>query len=213
MTEPDRPGPVAPSATKVLATTALVASIAGAATAWGQFWLPDALGSLANSSGSWSVVAFVLALRAPRPGVAASSGTIALLALLAGYVLAAAHRGDPSSRSLLVFWGIAAVVAGPAIGLAAHAIARGSTGAAVVGVGSIAGVLVGEGIYGLTVVADTTSPPYWWAQIAVGAGFLAAVSVRRLRRARLVGAACGVTAVVAVSFICIYRLDLMSLLS
>ncbi len=193
-------------------TTLLVAAALGAATAWGQASLPDDLGSLANSSGSWCTVAFVLALRARRPRVAATSGTVALLALLAGYVLAAAGRGDPSSRSLLLFWGIAALLAGPALGLAAHTVARGSAHAAAVGTGAIAGVLVGEGIYGLTVVSDTTSSTYWWAQIASGFAVLAVVGVLRLRRGTLVVAACAVTAAVAASFVCLYRLDLMALL-
>ena len=45
--------------------------VLGVLTAYAQGWLPDELGSLANSSGSWVLVAFLVALLARRPGVAA----------------------------------------------------------------------------------------------------------------------------------------------
>ena len=48
----------------------------------------------------------------------------------------------------------------------------------------VAGILAGEGAYGLTVIADTTSPVFWWAMIAVGSALLVAVAALRLRDIR-----------------------------
>ena len=95
-------------------------------------------------------------------------GALALVALLAGYVLGAGIRGFPSSTALMVFWGLAAVLAGPPLGLSAHWVRAGRPGLAALGAGVPAGVLIGEGVYGLRVISDTTFPPFWWTEIASG---------------------------------------------
>ena len=156
----------------------------GFLTAYAQEWLPDELGSLANSAGSWALVAFTLALLAVDGRTAVSFGCLALVALLIGYMLGANVRGFASGRSLIVFWGAAAVVAGPLIGLAAHRVRTEHGPMAALGIGAISGVLVGEGIYGLAYIADTTYPPYWWGEIIVGVALLTWVAVRRLRQRR-----------------------------
>jgi hypothetical protein len=148
----------------------------GVATAYGQLWLPSEIASLANSSGSWSLVAFVVALRARTPRIAALCGALALAGLLLGYVLGAGVRGDPSSRSLMVFWGLAALTAGPVLGVSAHWCARAGDRLVAVGAGVMSGVLVGEGAWALASVADTTYPPYWWAEIVVGLVLLATLT-------------------------------------
>lgn len=178
----------------------------------GQFWLPTEVRSLTNSSGSWSLIAFLLALLARRPQTAAACGALALIGLLAGYVLGAEVRGFPSSGSLLAFWGLAAVTAGPLLGLAAHWVGHGRRTLAAVGVAAISGVLVGEGAYALSSVADTTYPPYWWGEIVIGLVILAGVAVRRLRTARPVALATLLTLVVAGGFVAVYGLDLIVLL-
>lgn len=187
--------------------------ILGVATAYGQFWLPERIGSLANSSGAWCAAAFGLALLAPRLRTAAAAGAVTLLALLAGYMVGAGIRGDVTSRSLLIFWGLAALLAGPVLGAAAYLLRRGSAYRAAAGAGVISGVLVGEGTYGLVVISETTSPAYWWAQIAVGTGVLFFVAARRLRRPGPIAVAAGTTALIAVAFACVYALDLIVLLS
>ena len=207
------PTPVLPTGgSRAAATPAVAAAVGvalGVATAYGQFWLPSELASLANSSGSWSLVAFVVALRARTPRIAALCGALALAGLLAGYVLGAEARGDPSSRSLMVFWGLAALTAGPVLGLSAHWCARAGDRLVAVGAGVMSGVLVGEGVWALASVADTTYPPYWWAEIVVGLVLLAAVT-RRLTGASVVLAVV-VTAGVAAAFFAVYGLDLIRL--
>ncbi|OUD88478.1 hypothetical protein BC477_10815 [Clavibacter michiganensis subsp. michiganensis] len=43
----------------------------------------------------------------------------------------------------------------------------------IAGVAVLSAVLVAEGIFGLTVVAETTSPVYWTLEIVLAVGFLA----------------------------------------
>ncbi|RKT88811.1 hypothetical protein SAMN05421805_107228 [Saccharopolyspora antimicrobica] len=176
----------------------------GVLTAFGQQWLPESLAPLANSSGSWAMTAFLVALLAPRGGVAALSGASVLVCMLIGYVVANQLRGYPSSSGLLIFWGAAAVVAGPLLGLGAHWLRNRRGTRAALGGGGVSGVLIGEGVYGLLYIADTTSPSYWWGQIVVGLVLLAAVSARRLRPWRTAVLGALTTAGVAVAFVFLY---------
>lgn len=77
------------------AAVAIVALALGVLTAYAQGWLPQQMGSLANSAGSWALVAFALSLMATSGWLAAVFGSASLLALLAGYVLGAEMQGYP----------------------------------------------------------------------------------------------------------------------
>lgn len=184
----------------------------GIATAYAQAWLPHEVGSLANSVGSWALLAFLLSLPGTNPRVASLLGFVALISLLAGYVLGASVRGDPSSNALIAFWGLASVVAGPVLGLSAYWVRTDRDHLAAVGVGVMSGVLIGEGIYGLSTIAETTYPPYWWGQIVAGAALLASVAARRLRQTKPIAVALVCSLVVAASFVVVYRQDLISFL-
>ena len=72
-----------------------------------------------------------------------------------------------------------------------------------VGAGAVAGLIIGEGIYGLTVISDTTSPPYWIAQLLAGVAFLAIAITRRARTVRALLVAALTSTVVAAGFIVI----------
>ena len=91
--------------------------LVGALTAVGQGVLPSELGSLANSAGSWSLAAFLLALVDRVPWRGAILGALALAAMVVGYAVATQVRGFPVSTRLVVFWGLAAVTVGPALGV------------------------------------------------------------------------------------------------
>ena len=152
----------------------------GVLTAYAQGWLPERLGSLANSAGTWALVAFILALLvATSAQEAMVFGSLSLLGLLAGYVVGAQMRDVPSSTTTVAFWIAAALVAGPVLGLSAYWIKSRRDLLAATGFGVMAGMLIGEGIYGLTQIADTTYPPYWWGEIVVGL-ILLLVGARRL---------------------------------
>ena len=102
------------------AAVAAAALVLGVLTAYGQRWLPSQMGSLANSTGSWMLAACALSLLAPSARSAAAFGCMSLVGLLAGYVLGAQMLGYPTSRSTVLFWGCAAVIAGPVLGLCAY---------------------------------------------------------------------------------------------
>lgn len=197
--------------TLLLLKVGLVALALGVLTAFAQGWLPAQVGSLANSSGSWAMVAFLLALLAPRSAVAMGCAALALLALVMGYYAASELRGLNASTSAVVFWVLAAVVAGPPLGVSAYWVRGARQMLAAAGIGVPAGVLIGEGIYGLRYIADTTYPPYWWLEIAFGVALLCAVAVIRLRSLRLIALSLVAALTVAAAFVTIYSQNLLAL--
>ncbi|SDQ70555.1 DUF6518 family protein [Quadrisphaera sp. DSM 44207] len=192
-------GPVA-----ALCAAAAAGLLLGVLTAFAQGWLPPQVASLANSSGSWALVAFGVAVLAPSARWAACCGFAVLALLLVGYVAANALRGLPSSSGLVLFWGAAALTVGPLLGLGGHWLRRRRDLLAALGAGGMSGVLVGEGAYGLRYVAATTYPPYWWASIAAGVVLLAVALAARLRRPRVRAAAVLVAVLVSVAFVLAY---------
>ncbi|MBA3425053.1 MAG: hypothetical protein H0U04_11065 [Rubrobacter sp.] len=187
--------------------------LVGVLTAYGQEWLPEEMNSLANSSGSWSLMAFLLALLAASPRTAAACGALALAALLGGYVLGAEVRGYPPSSALITFWGLAAVLVGPFLGLGARWVRSGPAPLTALGVGGVSGVLIGEGAYGLLFIADTTYPPYWWGEIFAGVVLLCWVATWRLRRLVPVALSAVVSIAIAAAFVGVYSGDLIAFFS
>jgi Family of unknown function (DUF6518) len=186
-----------PSAANAVIVGLVAGLLVGAITSPLQGWLADSASSLANSAGTWSLVAFVVARRAPRVVIGALVAAVTLALCEVGYVLATEVRGGSSATSTVAFWIAAAILAGPPLGVAAtwsrssHPLRRGA------GFGVISGVLLGEGIYGLTKISDTTDWRYWSAEIAVAAGIVGLVA--RNRSVRMIGsciAMAGATAVV-----------------
>ena len=208
----DRLRAAVPSFAGRVALVAVVGTVLGALTSVGQGTLPFELSPLANSSGSWSLAAFVLASVERVPVRAAILGSIALVALLAGYVLATILRGFPVGTTLVVFWSAAAVVAGPALGVGAAWLQGPGLLRRAAGMAALAGVLLGEAIYGLTVIADTTPRIYWTGQLVVAA----AVVLLGLRRVRWqpVPSAVGIalSAIAAGAFYVLYSGQLIGLL-
>ena len=82
-----------------------------------------------------------------------------------------------------MFWLIAAVLAGAPLGVAAAWTRHGqwwfgaSAGPAV-----LAGVLIGEPIYALSTIADTTTPAYWVGELLAGVRVVVLACVRIVRR-------------------------------
>ncbi len=184
-----RPSPLADRVTRSWwgggVVAVVVGLVVGALTAYAQGWLSDGLGSLANSAGPWSLAAFVVAMlvRDRQPVVAAVWAVVVLASCEFGYAIATEIRGDSNATSTMVFWLTAALIAGPPLGVGG-AWARqddwwfgASTGPAV-----LAGVLIGEPIYALTTIADTTTPVYWVAELAVGVTVVVLACVRIVSR-------------------------------
>ena len=182
----------------------------GTLTSFGQTYLPFELSPLANSAGSWSLAAFLLSLIEAVPRRAAVLGALALATMLAGYALATQLRGFPVGTGRLVFWGVASIMVGPALGAGAAWVRRTDGLRAAAGGALIAGILIGEAVYGLTVIGDTSPAAYWISQLAVGGGVALVAPTRGPSgRHRAIGAA--LTAIAAGAFYVTYSGNLIAL--
>ena len=188
--------------TSVSASAVVAGSLVlGAATSWAQGVLPDALESFANSPSGWTRLT-VLMVVAVRPPVAlgAGLGMLSFVSLVLGYTVASEVRGlsyDP------LFWSVVGVVAGPFVGAAAAVLVGRHVIGTALGAGALAGALIADGIYGLTVVAGTTSPVYWVLCLVGGVALAGVVAVRlrtRVAVVTLLATAVVATAVLSAGF-------------
>lgn len=102
-----------------------------------------------------------------------------------------------------LLFSVVGVVAGPFVGLAASWLRADGVRAAL-GTALLAGIGVGEAVYGLTVVRETTNPVYWAVIGVAGLALLAGQLVRRVRGTLPVAMAVGGTAVVTAAFYLAY---------
>ena len=180
---------------------AIVVGLAvGAATSPAQGLLGDSTRSLANSAGPWSLAAFLVARVSRRAIVAAVLAAVTLATSEIGYVVASQVRGIPSATSTVVFWLVAAALAGPALGVAAAWTRSSNSVLFGGGYGVTAGVLIGEAVYGLTEIRDTTEPAYWYVEALWGAGVLVFIAARRRGR-EMVAAAVAAALAAAVVYL------------
>ena len=191
-----------PSSVNAVLVGLVAGLMVGAFTSPLQGWLADSVSSLANSAGTWSLVAFVVARRSPSAAVGAIVAAVTLAMCELGYVLANEVRGGSNATSTVVFWIAAAVLAGPPLGVAAswsqrpHPLRRGA------GFGVMSGVLLGEGIYGLAKVSDTTDGRYWVVEIGVAVGVVGWVAIRH-RTVRVIISCIGMTGAAAAVVYCV----------
>lgn len=153
--------------------------VLGALTALGQQYLSDDWRPAANCAGTWTLAAFAAAGASRERAVAAFIGALTLVALLSGYAIASEARDFAVSSRLILFWGAAAVTVGPVVGLAAASVRRADDRLAVIGAGVVSGILIGEGVHGLTVISDTTAPHWWVVQQVLGVVLIAGVMAYR----------------------------------
>lgn len=156
-------------------TVAVSSLVLGGLTSFGQTILPEALVSFANSAGGWTILAFGLVwLTRARPPLAAVLGIVSFVLLTEGYRLVSGWRGFYYAEPFQDTFTIIGLFAGPVIGLSASFVRWAPGSWKPFAVAPVAAVLIGEGVYGLTVVADTTSPVYWIVQGLLGAALLTA---------------------------------------
>lgn len=190
--DPPRLGPVA--AGGVMLFTGL---ILGGVTSFAQEFLPDAVNSFANSASGWTfLTALLVWLMRSRTVLSAVLGAVGFLSLVVGYTLVSGLRGYFYSP---VLFGIVGLVVGPFVGIAACWLHR-HDGKAAIGSALLSGIAIGEGVYGLTVVAETTSPYYWIVIAALGLGLLAVILTRKLKAPGIRVASISMTAGVAIAF-------------
>lgn len=178
---------------------AVLSFLLGGLTSYAQGFLPDAFVSFANSASGWTVLTALLVYWSrARTVPAAVLGAASFVLLVLGYMAAAQVRGfvyDP------LHFTVVGVVVGPFVGVAASWL-RATGVRAALGTALLAGIGLGEAVYGLTIIRETTSPVYWTVIGVAGLALMAVMLVRRVRGALPVALACGgPVALVAVFYV------------
>jgi len=152
--------------------------VLGGLTSFGQSVLPESLVSFANSASGWTILTFGLVwLARVRLPVAAALGLVSFVLLIEGYRIVSGWRGFFYAEPFHDTFTLIGIVAGPVVGLSAALVRSGPVPWKPVAAAPVAAVLIGEGVYGLTVVAGSTSPAYWVVQIVLGTALLAGTIV------------------------------------
>ena len=180
----------------------VVGLLLGAATFLAQALLPDALRPLANSASGWTLLTvLVVQLARARALPSAVFGAASFVALVLGYALAADIGGLFYSP---VRFGVVGLLVGPFVGVATSWL-RSTGWRAAVGAGALAGIALGESIYGLVVVVDTTGWFYWTLVGLAGLALLVVTLARRARRRETVLGGVAVALGVAGAFFVAYQ--------
>lgn len=181
------------------------AAVWGGLTSFGQQYLPDAMRSLANASGPWFAVVLG-AIVAARPGLAVAIvlGVLGLIVLNESYGVVSRWRGFPYGGGLTNFWTQIALLVGPIAGIAATWLRSPRPVLVALGASAPAAVWIGEGLFGLTVIGDTTSPVFWSLELAAGVGLVAVIAVTRVRTLAGVATLVGASAFEAALFYLVY---------
>lgn len=159
-----------------------IAAVWGGLTSFGQQYLPDELRSLTNASGPWfAVVMGSITVARPRLALAIILGALGLIVMNEAYGVVSRWRGFPYGGGLTSIWNVIAVLVGPIAGIAATWLRSSHPMLTALGAAAPAAVLIGEGLHGLTVISDTTSPVFWGIELAAGLGLVAVAAVVRVR--------------------------------
>ena len=181
----------AASAARAGAVAIVGAILIGGLTSVGQQYLPAWLNSLANSVGGWTMLSFLLVwLGRARPLLAAVLGVVVFQLLTESYSVVSEWRGFDDGDPFASIWTVVGLIAGPVLGVSAGLARHGRPVWRALGVTPLSAVLLGEGIWALNTIADTTSPVYWSLEIVLSVAFLVAAVLRTgltLRAISLVG--------------------------
>jgi hypothetical protein len=179
-------------AVRAVILVVLVAVAIGGLTSPAQQYLPDSIRSLANAVGPW-FIAVLVAVYAGRSrlSLAMVLGIVGFVLLNVSYGVVSEARGFAYSAGPTNIWNILALPAGVVAGVAATWLRSARVMLVAVAAAPPVAVLLGEGMYGLTVVLDTTGPAVWILELIGGVAFLVVTSARRLRRFRAIALCAG----------------------
>lgn len=195
------PGDALRAALIVLVT----AAVTGGLTSFGQQYLPGELRSLANASGTWFVVVVgALVVARPSPVLAIILGILGLIVMNEAYGVVSRWRGFYYGGGVSSIWNQIAALVGPVAGIAATWLRSPRPVLVALGASAPAAVLIGEGLFGLTVVTDTTSPVFWSIEVAAGIAIVVVTAVRRLRTVPSTAVLVGASALGAALFYVVY---------
>lgn len=185
-----------------VAVVIVVSFLSGMLTFFAQSFLPDAVNSFANSASGWTfVTVLVLAWARLRTAFAAVLGAASFVLLTLGYSTSAYLQDLAYDPTLFVVVG---VLVGPFVGIATTWLRAESAWQAAAGAALLSGIGLGEGAYGLTMVADTTSPVYWSVVGAIALGLLVAMLIRRIQGVLMILLAVVGTGAIAGAFVVAY---------
>ncbi len=146
--------------------------VLGGLTSFAQTILPDAFRPFANSASGWTLLAFLLVYAGrARLLLGTILGVVAFVGLVEGYAIVSNLRGFYYSYTGI--FTLVGVAAGPVLGfsaaLARHGIARPSRRLwRVLGFSPLCAVLIGDGVFGLRYISETTGTFYWTLTIVLG---------------------------------------------
>jgi hypothetical protein len=185
------------------AFVAAISALAGGLTPLGEHYLPGSLQTMANSSGSWTLIAFAaIYLSNLRGRFAAAAGALSFVTMDAAFYAAFTNVGY-YPKHYLAFWIIVAVVIGPLVGLSASWLRSPSLIRRSVGAAAPTSVLIGEGFYMLAALRGA-SDRYAVASIVVGVLLFVAFAAWRLRTLRAILVSGALCALGALAFFVIY---------
>ncbi|MBX0298456.1 hypothetical protein K2F54_00505 [Cryobacterium sp. 1639] len=151
------------------------AVLIGGLTSFAQLYLPPWVNSLSNSAGGWTMFSFLLVwLSRARPVLAGVLGIVAFQLLVESYSVVSEWRGFDDGDPFSSIWTVVGLAAGPLLGVAAGLVRHAPPLWRALAVTPLSAVLLGEGIWALNTIADTTSPVYWTLEIVLSAAFLLA---------------------------------------
>ena len=178
------------------ASAVAAAVLVGGLTSFGQL-LPGTLNWFANSVSGWTIPMVVLVWFA-RGTIARSAltGGLAFVAMSVGYALVSTLRGYPDTPW---FWAAIGIAAGPVLGAATALLRHKSTSVAAISGGILGGIVIGDGVRGLLMVAEGWGT--WSVFVVVGVAFVIWHSATRLRTARTIALQLGAAVVVAGSYV------------
>ncbi len=99
---------------------------------------------------------------------------------------------------------VVGVLVGPFVGIATSWLRAESAWQAAAGTALLSGIGLGEGAYGLTMVAGTTNPVYWTLVGVIGLGLLVAMLIRRIHGVLVVLVTVVGTGAIAGAFVVAY---------
>jgi hypothetical protein len=151
------------------------AVLIGALTSFAQLYLPPWLNSLSNSAGGWTMFSFLIVwLSRARPLLAGVLGIVVFQLLVESYSVVSEWRGFDDGDPFSSIWTVVGLAAGPLLGVAASLVRYAPPVWRALAVTPLSAVLLGEGIWALNTIADTTSPVYWTLEIVLSVVFLLA---------------------------------------
>lgn len=175
-----------PSTLRAVSVAVIGAMLIGGLTSVGQQYLPDWINSLANSVGGWTMLSFLLVwLGRAKPLLAALLGVLVFVLLTESYSVVSEWRGFDDGDPFTSIWTMVSLVAGPVLGVSAGLVRHAPGVWRALGVTPLSAVLLGEGIWALNTIADTTSAVYWFLEILLSIAFLVAAILRTGLTARL----------------------------